>query len=168
MTGTADSLSLSCPIASVALEAFVERAARGFCRDDDASVICNYENIIGEAVKEPKVKDCLPSPPSEDSSVVREVLIVVEDSNFELAEALKTSQTKTLTSISASSENFDATLAGLPDKSVIALPATGQDNLWNRIKIKNPQLNVAGYHTVWSATSSLQVSRVCRTFSLRF
>lgn len=49
---TADSLSLPCPIASVALQSFTERVALGHGSDDDSSVICNYEHITGLKVAE--------------------------------------------------------------------------------------------------------------------
>lgn len=52
MNDAAESLSFPCPIASVAHQAFVERAARGHGRDDDSSVVCNYEGITGRVVAE--------------------------------------------------------------------------------------------------------------------
>lgn len=52
MNAAADGASLPVPLASAALQAFVERAARGGGGDDDASVVCNYEDVIGQHVSE--------------------------------------------------------------------------------------------------------------------
>ncbi|KAL4962077.1 uncharacterized protein BDV14DRAFT_203231 [Aspergillus stella-maris] len=59
---TAERLSFPCPIASLALQAFVERAAHGCGQHDNSSVVCNYEDILGQIVAEPEGQKIPPLP----------------------------------------------------------------------------------------------------------
>jgi hypothetical protein len=83
----ADSASHPCPLASVAYQAFLERTARGGGRDDDASVVCNYEDVIGKRVcEEVEVDKAPPTPPIEEVTEVKSidgVILVSKDSLYE-------------------------------------------------------------------------------------
>ncbi|KAL4791112.1 hypothetical protein BDV19DRAFT_393477 [Aspergillus venezuelensis] len=59
---TADRLSFPCQIASVALQAFAERAAQGGGQHDNSSVVCNYKDITGQIVADPEDQEITPLP----------------------------------------------------------------------------------------------------------
>ncbi|KAF6811924.1 ketose-bisphosphate aldolase class-II family protein [Colletotrichum plurivorum] len=52
VTSSAKEAGFRCPIASAALKAFQDRLACGHGHDDDSSVVCNYEQITGNPVRE--------------------------------------------------------------------------------------------------------------------
>ncbi|CAH0027731.1 unnamed protein product [Clonostachys rhizophaga] len=149
---TADELSVPCPIASVARDAFLERAGRGFGRDDDASVVCNYEGITGKPVAEPKGQASLPSPPSESHGDVK-VIFVIEDSDAELLSLFTAAENKGLIHISETSSDLDTRLSELPQGSIVGVSGVGSEFL-QKIKIKHTQLQVFDYQTYRASDSS--------------
>ncbi|KAK7216799.1 hypothetical protein V2G26_004802 [Clonostachys chloroleuca] len=117
---TANELSVPCPIASVARDAFLERAGRGFGRDDDASVVCNYEGITGKPVAEPKGQASLPSPPSESHGDVK-VVFFIKDSDTELLSLSTAAENKGLIHISEPSTDLDTRLSELLQGSIVGV-----------------------------------------------
>lgn len=161
---TADELSVPCPIASVARDAFLERAGRGFGRDDDASVVCNYEGITGKPVAEPKGQTSLPSPPSESHGDVK-VVIIIKDSDTELLSLSTAAENKGLIHISETSSDLDTRLSDLPQGSIVGVSGI-ESGLLEKIKTKHAQLQVFDYQTYRASDSeALQVgvhpSREC-------
>ncbi|CAH0057710.1 unnamed protein product [Clonostachys solani] len=153
---TADQLSVPCPIASVARDAFLERAGRGFGRDDDASVVCNYEAITGKPVAEPKGQASLPSPPSESHGDVK-VIFLIKDSDNELLSLSTAAENKGLIHISESSNDLDTRLRELPQGSIVGVSGIDSE-LLEKIKTKHAQLQVFDYQTYQASDSSdLQV-----------
>lgn len=135
---TANELSVPCPIASVARDAFLERAGRGFGRDDDASVVCNYEGITGKPVAEPKGQASLPSPPSESHGDVK-VVFFIKDSDTELLSLSTAAENKGLIHISEPSTDLDTRLSELLQGSIVGVSGVGSEFL-EKIKIKHAQL----------------------------
>lgn len=77
----ADNLHLSCPIASTAAELFMERSAIGHGRDDDASIVCNYEAITGKTVAEGTAPNGV-STNGVDDTESKPLALVVSDRNL--------------------------------------------------------------------------------------
>ncbi|CAG9982158.1 unnamed protein product [Clonostachys byssicola] len=149
---TADELSVPCPIASVARDAFLERAGRGFGRDDDASVVCNYEGITGKPVAEPKGQASLPSPPSESHGDVK-VAFIIKDNDTELLSLATAAENKGLIPISETSNDLDTRLSELPQGSIVGVSSI-ESELLEKIKTQNAQLQVFDYQTYRASDSS--------------
>lgn len=78
----ADSANHPCPLASVSYQAFLERVARGGGRDDDASVVCNYEDVVGKRVcEEIEEENAPPTPPMEEIPEAKSIHSAVFVSN---------------------------------------------------------------------------------------
>lgn len=59
-----------------ALQQFAERAARGYGRDDDASVVVNYEGVTGTSVVEPEDNGMTLTPDNSPSGKRRPVILI--------------------------------------------------------------------------------------------
>jgi hypothetical protein len=141
-------VSLPCPIASVALSAFIERAARGHGRDDDASIVCNYEETTGAPVAEVDVEKELPSPPAEVSSLssIQSVVLIAGD---KASSAIgSTSDSKTLVVVPDVAESLDAKLGELAAGSIVGVSGSSERVL--ELVAKYPQLQFFSYDLVRS------------------
>lgn len=126
MNDAAESLSFPCPIASVAHQAFVERAACGHGRDDDSSVVCNYEGITGKVVAE--VQDCkavhLSAKPTAEASAIT---FCAQDG---------TPYLKNLKSVvPCNTGNLSSRLDSLPDGSIVGL--IGLDDQYDHLALSS-------------------------------
>jgi hypothetical protein len=150
-------VSLPCPIASVALSAFIERAARGHGRDDDASVVCNYEEMTGASVAEANVEKELPSPPAEVSSPssIPTVVLIADDKTSSAIGS--TSDSKTLVVVPDVAESLDAKLGELAAGSIVGV--SGSRDGAQKLVAKYPQLQFLNYDLVRSV--DLTSHQVC-------
>nr|XP_036577806.1 ketose-bisphosphate aldolase class-II family protein [Colletotrichum truncatum]KAF6784901.1 ketose-bisphosphate aldolase class-II family protein [Colletotrichum truncatum] len=114
-----DQLEFSCPIASAAYLVFLERLARGNGGLDDASVVCNYEDVTGTPVFESQRDETL--------TLESDIPVYPGISTIFIAETDSTSSilveaTNSLTVISPdNSEKVMKRLNGLADKSLVGL-----------------------------------------------
>ncbi|KAF6813080.1 ketose-bisphosphate aldolase class-ii-like protein [Colletotrichum sojae] len=70
VTSSAKEAGFRCPMASAALEVFQDRLACGHGHDDDSSVVCNYEQITGNPVREHETPVSPPKSPDREHTGV--------------------------------------------------------------------------------------------------
>lgn len=112
---SADNICLACPIASTALQVFIERAARGFRRDDDSSVVWNYESITVAKFAEPENGISIISPVESTLGEYSPVILVApnRECGCRLEEALFELQPKSVRILTG-----EADLLGVPEGTI--------------------------------------------------
>jgi hypothetical protein len=164
VNSVADELAFPCPIASTSLQAYVERAARGCGGDDDASVVCNYEEITGKPVSERGIAEAaIPSPPNEpaaQSSDKPSIVLVLEEGVQ--ADILQAADRSILvTSYSSNPTGLEQALEDASEHAVIGLSGfSSKDTLREELSVKFPNMHLVDYHLIPSpeSTSQHQVS----------
>lgn len=148
----ADSLSLPCPIASVALQSFNERAALGHGFDDDSSVVCSYEQVTGTKVAEfdsdGSIFSPMQSPPRGENPVI---LIVGKEWAKRLCQADSGRQ---LRMIRQEDADIFSILKDIAENTIVGVMETNIEEICSRY----PGLDIFDYQVTRSQDyESLQV-----------
>ncbi|KAL2114005.1 hypothetical protein VUR80DRAFT_1301 [Thermomyces stellatus] len=151
VTDAADRLLLPCPLASVAFQCFAEREASGHGRDDDASVVCNYEKLTGAKVEEPQNDPSLvPLRDSSSEDTGPGIVLIVSDGawaeKFRKEASLSgDAEESKLRVVHAQAEDLDKALKSLPQGTFVGV--TGFQDSLRRLSSQNPHLEFFDYHT---------------------
>lgn len=151
VTDAADRLLLPCPLASVAFQCFAEREASGHGRDDDASVVCNYEKLTGAKVEEPQNDPSLvPLRDSSSEDTGPGIILIVSDGawaeKFRKEASLSgDAEESKLRVVHAQAEDLDKALKSLPQGTFVGV--TGFQDSLRRLSSQNPHLEFFDYHT---------------------
>ncbi|KAM0548784.1 hypothetical protein ACHAPJ_009780 [Fusarium lateritium] len=143
----ADRLSLPVPIASAAFQSFAERDARGHGRDDDASVVCNYEELIGTTVAAPENAPMLS--PGESPTEYPCILLVAKDKAWadnlrrKVSLSIRSEASELEVSIVEAEGLLDA-LSSLPQNALVGV--TGFETKdWKHYASEHPRLHFFDY-----------------------
>ncbi|KAF5004177.1 hypothetical protein FDECE_9315 [Fusarium decemcellulare] len=146
----ADRLLLPCPIASAAFQSFAEREARGHGRDDDASVVCNYEELIGASVAERENGTSLLSPGNSPSKPTCPCILMVAtdeawaDKLQKMVSSSKRGEKPMLKVLHAEGKELEKTLDSLPQDSLVGVTGFQQD-AWAHLASQHSHLQFFDY-----------------------
>ncbi|KAH8891188.1 hypothetical protein GQ53DRAFT_841600 [Thozetella sp. PMI_491] len=164
---SADNETFPSPIASTSLQLFIERAARGFGGDDDASVVCNYEELIGKTIKgSNQLKLSPPTTPPGETSYKTNQNFVGATVLGEGSEALRAAFPAPRSSSTQSSGVFLLSLAGddsglagqletIPENSIVGITGTSDSQrlkaVVDSLKVHHPTHHFVDCHVLPSA-----------------
>ena len=159
---SADEISLPAPLAAVVLEAFMERATRGFGEEDDASVVCNYESLTGLSVQEelPALAFKSEIPPPTSPPIV---LIADDAATYKvLSNSIDSEASTRLAVASSEALSLDKVVSSLTESVVFGLTGDmAQPSCLASLQAKYPQHRFFDFHFIASQDArGYQVSEI--------